>query len=281
LGREGLLLSGLDPGGVPEELAGTTVAFRHNDLDALHATVRRHGKALAAIVCEPQRAERPADGFLQAARELSDETGAILIFDEITAALRLTTGGVHLLYGAQPDIAVFAKAIGNGFPIGAVIGVADVMEAAQSSFISSTYWTERIGPTAALATLRKFRAIEGPRKLVDAGRRVQTIWNEAATATGVAVRVGHPDMPPLCHLAFDHLDSQAVRTLYCQHMLDRGYLDNGNFYATCAHEPEVLTHYARAVNDAFAQLSLAIRDDRVREQLRGPVAHTGFDRLTL
>jgi glutamate-1-semialdehyde 2,1-aminomutase len=280
LGREGMLLPGLDPGGVPRELAGTTVTFRHNDVDGLRAVARRHGGDLAAIVCEVQRGERPKPGFLEAAREMAAQTGAVLIFDEISSALRLNVGGAHLLYGVAPDVAVFAKAIGNGFPIGAVLGTAEVMEAAQTTFISSTYWTERIGPTAALATLRKFAAVGGDQRLVDAGRRVQAIWRDAGEAAGLAVDVGHPHMPPFSHLTFRHPEPQAVRTLYCQLMLERGYLDNGNFYATCTHTPEVLEPYAEVANDVFERVSKAVDGNRVMELLRGPVAHTGFARLT-
>ena len=280
LAGEGLLLPGLDPAGVPRELEGTTVTFRHNDIDTLHAIARAHPGDLAAIVCEPQRGERPVPGFLEGAKQIAAETGAVLIFDEVSAALRLVVGGVHLLYGIEPDLAVFAKALGNGYPIGAVIGTADVMEAAQATFISSTYWTERVGPAAAIATLRKFGAIDGPRRLLDAGRQVQAIWRDAGQATGLDVEAGHPDMPPLSHLTFHHAEPQAVRTLYCQLMLERGYLDNGQFYATCAHTPELIDRYGAAVRDAFALVSDATRQNRVVDKLRGPVAHSGFARLT-
>ncbi|MCW3018341.1 MAG: aminotransferase class, partial [Solirubrobacterales bacterium] len=280
LGEEGLLLPGLDPGGVPSELAGTTVTFRHNDIDGLRAVADEQAGRLAAIVCEPQRGERPKPGFLEAARQVADETGAVLVFDEVSSALRLTNGGVHLLYGVEPDLAVFAKGIGNGFPIGAVIGTAEIMEAAQTTFISSTYWTERVGPVAALATLRRFADIGGPQRLLDAGRRVQAIWRDAADATGLAVEVAHPDMPPFSHLAFLHAQPQAVRTLYCQLMLERGCLDNGNFYATCAHTPEILDRYAAVVRDAFARVSDAVTGERVLDELKGPIAHSGFARLT-
>lgn len=280
LGGEGLLLPGLDPAGVPPELTGTTVAFRHNSVEELDATVEAHAANLAAIVIEPQRDRRPTDVFLSRARELADETGAILIFDEITSALRLTVGGVHLLFGVNPDLAVFAKAIGNGFPIAAIIGVADVMASAQDSFISSTFWTERTGPTAALATLRKFAEVDGPARLTEAGAFVQATWREAGASAGLAVNVGPAEMPPLSHLGFEHPDGQAVRTLYTQLMLDRGYLDNGTFYATCAHQPELLARWSADCLDAFAELAVAVKRDRLRAELRGPVAHLGFERLT-
>src|SRR5205823_11104627 len=112
----------------------------------------------------------PEPGFLASVRRLADDTGAVLIVDEISAGFRLNTGGAHLLFGLEPDIAVFSKAIGNGYPMAAIIGKSDVMEAAQRTFISSTYWTERIGPTAALATIRKHRAHDVASHLIRIGK---------------------------------------------------------------------------------------------------------------
>lgn len=179
-----------------------------------------------------------------------------------------------------PDVAVFAKAIGNGYPIAAVIGCRKVMEAAQRTFVSSTYWTERVGPVAALATLAKFAALDGPAKLIAAGRRVQTVWRDAADESGLAVTVGHEDMPPMSHLTFEHPQAQAIRTLYTQLMLDQGYLDNGTFYATTSHTQDLLDRYEHAVRDAFRCVAMAIEHDTVLAHLRGPIAHTGFARLT-
>lgn len=280
LGAKGLLLPGLDPAGVPRELAGTSLGFRHNRLDELADLVARHRGQIAAIVAEPQRGERPAPGFLEGLRRIADAEKAVLIFDEITSGFRLNTGGVHLLYGVAPDVAVFAKGMSNGFPMGAVIGRDSVMQAAQSTFISSTYWTERIGPVAALATIRKHRRIDASARMTAAGRRVQRIWTEAAAAAGLKIHAGPADMPPLSHVSFDHPDARAVQTLHCQEMLARGFLDNTGFYATCAHTDDVLDAYAAAVGEVFAVLAGAIRADAVRASLRGPVGHSGFARLT-
>ena len=280
LGAPGLLLPGLDPAGVPAELAGTIATFRHNDLSGLSEIVRVRPNQLAAIVCEPQRSVAPTPEFLAGLRQIADAQGAVLIFDEITAALRLGCGGVHLRYDAAPDIAVFAKSIGNGFPIACVIGTADAMDAAQSTFISSTNWTERIGPVAALATLEKHRRMRAFERLIDAGERVQAIWSEQAAAAGLDVDVGPIDMPPLSSLDFRYENSPAVRTLFCQCMLDRSYLDNGRFYATVEHSAAVLDEYAQQVRGAFDEVAAAVAAGTVEESLRGPVAHTGFARLT-
>ena len=154
---DGHLLPGLSPLGVPRELRGTALPFRYNRLDDLQAIVDMHGSDLAAIVMEPVRGHEPAPGFLAAVRDTAEGAGAVLVFDEVTSGLRLNTGGVHLTYGVHPDVAVFAKALGNGFPMPAVIGIGAVMGEAQRSFVSSSYWTERVGPAAALATLRQRR----------------------------------------------------------------------------------------------------------------------------
>ena len=118
---------------------------------------REHGADLAAIVMEPMRSNLPQAGFLEGVRQIASETGAVLLFDEITAGFRLNTGGIHLTLGVEPDMAVFAKALGNGYPISAIVGRGAVMSAAQETFISSTAWTERIGPAAGVAAVTKYR----------------------------------------------------------------------------------------------------------------------------
>jgi glutamate-1-semialdehyde 2,1-aminomutase len=202
----------------------------------------------------------------------------VLVIDEITAGFRLNTGGAHLLFGLEPDIAVFAKAMSNGFPMAAVIGRAEVMEAAQTSFISSTYWTDRVGPVAALATIRKHRRCDVPRHLVRVGTMVQDGWRAAAERTGVAVHVS--GMAPLGHFAFTAERGRAAMTLFTQLMLARGFLANQAFYATFAHQDAHVELYLEAVEAAFATVGKALRAGDVASQLAGPVAHAGFERLT-
>lgn len=277
-GLDGHLLPGLDPAGVPRGLAGTALPFHYNDIDELESIVSRHGYDLAAVVMEPLRSGMPEPGFLEAVREITRDSGAVLVFDEVTAALRLNSAGAHLLLGVEPDIAVFAKAISNGYPMAAVIGTAPVMQAAQSTFISSTYWTERIGPTAAMATLRKHRQFEVASHLVRIGTRVQEGWRTAAAANGLSVRV--TGIPPLSYLAFDNPLGTEMITLFTQLMLERGFLASGRFYASFAHRDEHVTAYLSAVRDTFTAIAEANDRGEIPRLLRGPVAHSGFQRLT-
>ena len=273
----GHLLPGLSPAGVPRGLTGTAIPFPYNDLGAFHKAMETAGSDLAAVVMEPQRGVAPAPGFLEIIREETRKRGALLVFDEITAALRLNSGGIHLLHGVMPDIAVFAKAISNGYPMGAIIGTGDAMQAAQDTFLSSTHWTERIGPTAALAAVSKHRRVNAAAHLVHIGESVQQAWREASASTGLRVTVA--GMPPLARFAIEETEPQAVKTLFVQEMLDRGFLASNAFYAMYAHTDEQVNQYAGAVREVFAGLRAAIDAGEVSKRLRGPVAHAGFFRL--
>jgi len=276
---DGHLLPGLEPAGVPRGLVGTALPFHYNQIDELRAIVSSYPDELAAIVMEPVRSQNPAPGFLEEVREIATRIGAVLIFDEVTSGWRLNTGGIHLLYGVNPDIVVFAKAISNGYPMAAIIGTADVMQAAQTTFISSTYWTEKIGPVAALATIRKHERCNVPKHLLEIGQLVQAGWRLAAERAGMSITVS--GIPPLSHFSFDGYESsQAMHTLSIQMMLERGFLAKNSFYATYAHQAHHVEEYLAAVDGVFALIARAAEKGEVERLLKGPVAHSGFRRLT-
>jgi glutamate-1-semialdehyde 2,1-aminomutase len=275
---DGHLLPGLEPSGVPRGLAGTALPFHYNNLHELESLAQAHGSELAAIVMEPVSNQQPQPGFLQGARDIATRIGAVLIFDEVTSGWRLNTGGAHLLYHVNPDIAVFAKAISNGYPMAAIIGIKQVMEAAQSSFISSTYWTERIGPAAALATIRKHQRCAVAERLIKVGERIQSGWSGAARSNGLSMKI--TGIPPLSHFSFDYENGQAIRSLFTQWMLHKGFLATDSFYATYAHQEDQIDRYLTAVEETFRSLSVAIKNGAVERELRGPVAQSSFQRLT-
>jgi glutamate-1-semialdehyde aminotransferase len=271
----GHLLKGLAPSGVPSQLTGTALPFHFNQIEELEHALGDRRDEFAAIVVEPVRNYDPASGFLERIKEIAEEIGAVLIFDEVTSGWRLNTGGVHLVYGVSPHIAVFAKAMANGYPMAAIVGTGDVMEAAQDSFISSTFWTERIGPIAALATIRKHRELNVPEHLVKVGKLVQQSWRDAALKYGLAVSV--TGIPPLSHFSFDYPNGLAMRTLFTQIMLERGFLATGAFYAAYAHQESDVARYASVVDEAFGVIA---NTSEVEKLLKGPVAHAGFYRLS-
>lgn len=272
------LLPGLDPSGVPKGLTGTALPFHYNKISELEKIVTDNRDEIAAIVMEPLRDHDPEPGFLERVREIANGIGVVMIFDEITAAMRLTTGGAHLLYNVNPDIAVFAKAISNGYPMAAIIGREKVMQSAQSTFISSTYWTERIGPVATLATIRKHKRLKVAERLIQVGKNIQTGWDKAGHKAGLKVHVS--GMPPLSHFSFEYENDQAMMTLFTQLMLDEGFLASGKFYANYAHQDEHVRSYLEATERAFGIIADAQQKGTVERQLKGPIAHSGFQRLT-
>jgi len=274
----GHLLPGLAPAGVPRGLTGTAFPFRYNRLDELEAIAAAHPGKLAAVVMEPLREREPEDEFLVRVREAAHRAGAVLIFDEVTSGWRLAIGGAHLNYDAAPDIAVFAKALSNGHPMAAIVGTEPVMQAAQTSFISSTYWTDRVGPAAALATIRKLRQHRVPAYLAEIGNRVKEGWAQAAQRAGLDIAVS--GIAPLPRFAIQSPQAQAARTLFTQLMLESGYLATNAFYATFAHQPGHIDGYLSACEEAFRTVAKALAEGTVEAQLHGPVAHSGFARLT-
>lgn len=277
---DGHLLPGLAPTGVPRGLLGTSIPFRYNHPEDLEAIADRCADDLAAIVMEPIRDHEPEPGFLKSIHRIARETGAVLVVDEVSSGFRLNTGGAHKKVGIKPDIAVFAKAISNGFPMGAIIGKGEIMESAQDTFISSTYWTERLGPVAACATIEKYERCNVPAHLIKTGSAVQAIWRKAAEFAGISIEAG--GIPPLSHFAFTGVDpemNQALCTLYTQLMLDREFLAGKSFYASYAHTYEHLNAYENAAESAFIIIADALEKNRVVKLLRGPVAQSGFKRL--
>ncbi|HOF38773.1 MAG TPA: aminotransferase class III-fold pyridoxal phosphate-dependent enzyme [Candidatus Hydrogenedentes bacterium] len=275
---DGHLLPGLKPRGVPGELRGTAHTFRHGSREEFQAILDQFGGRLAAVVLEPCRHHDPEPGFLEFVRDGAHRHGALLIFDEITIGWRLHFGGAHLRFGVHPDMALFAKTLSNGHPMAAVIGTRDAMEGAHESFISSSYWTEGVGPVAALATLNKMERTRVWEHAERTGQRIKAIWASHAQAHGLPVTVDG-GYPCLAHFAFDHPDATALRTYYTQQMLERGFLAGTAVYATLAHSAAIVDRFEEAVDASFAALAAALAEGTLLRRLNGPLAHSGFARL--
>jgi glutamate-1-semialdehyde 2,1-aminomutase len=274
---DGHLLPGLEPLGVPRGLKGTAIPFNYNKIEELEKIVEDND--VGAIVMEPIRHHEPEDGFLEKVRRIANETGAVLVFDEITSGWRRNVGGVHELYGVSPDIAVYGTAMCNGFPMAAIVGRAGYMEAAQESFISSTYWTERIGPVAALATIDKLREKDVPSHLCRIGKLVSDGWRKLAGEHALSIELLDAFLP-LTTFSFTHQEAQALHTLFTQEMLERGFLASKSVYVSYSHSEEHVRRYMENVDDVFSMIKKAVEKGNFHELLKGPVAHQGFKRLT-
>lgn len=272
------LLSGLSSNGVPSGLSGTAVPFNYNNIVQFKTLVSRYRGEIGAIFMEPVRSTPPDPGFLEEIRAIATEEGIVLIFDEVTSGFRVNEGGVHMAFGVMPDIAVFGKALGNGFPISAIIGSANVMNAIQNTFVSSTFWTERVGFTAAIATLQKFKKLGVHHHLINSGRTINQAWVEAARSAELDIKIS--GLEPLTHIDFKNNEPAILQTLYTQEMLKKGHLVCSSVYATFAYDDQILRKFANDTREVFMTLKEAVDSGSPEKYLISEVKHSGFQRIS-
>ena len=277
--EEGLndhLLSGLRPDGVPKGLQGTVKPFDYNDIEQLKVIVRDN--EVAAVKMEVERNKEPKKEFLEEVRRICTENNIVLIFDECTSGFRETYGGLHLKYKIEPDMAMYGKALGNGYAITAVIGRREVMEAAQRTFISSTFWTEKIGPTAGLKTLEIMERDRSWETITSIGERVRKGWKSVADNNRIKIEIY--GIKALSSFRILEDDELAWKTYITQEMLKRGYLAGTSFYACTEHKTHILDNYLNNLCDIFENIAIHMESERnPLDLLEGEICHSGFRRL--
>ncbi len=275
---DGQLMPGLAPRGVPRGLAGTSLPFHYNNIQELEEIIKKNND-IGVIVLEAIRHQEPKDNFLQKIRKIADDIKAVLVFDEVSSGFRFNVGGAHLKYKVYPDIAVFAKGMSNGYPMAAIIGKKKFMESAQDTFISSTYWTERVGPAAAIATIKKMAKNKVHKKLENIGKYLISSLNKIAKKNSIKIEI--VGKPALIHFSFGYEDkSLAIQTLFTQEMLKRGIIASSGIYVCYAFEKKHINKYLKAIDEVFAVLRKGIEENKIEKLLEGPIAQSGFTRLT-
>lgn len=271
----GHLLPGLSTAGVPKSLKGNVHPFNYNDFSHLLKIVLEND--IGVIKMEVIRNVEPSDDFLQRVRKLAFDKDIVLIFDECTSGFRECFGGLHKKYEVYPDIAVYGKTLGNGYAVSAVVGREEIMQSAQSTFISSTFWTERLGSVAALKALEVMEQVKPWEVAIATGLKVQKIWKETAEANGLRISVS--GLPALSSYSFQSADNLAYKTLITQEFLKRGYLAGTVFYASYAHDINKFDEYAEILNEVYKLIAKCENGQSVNDLLDGPICHAGFKRL--
>ena len=272
----GHLLSGLDTAGVPKNLKNTVFPFRYNNYEELEDIVNRQN--IGVIKMEVLRNIGPENNFLQKVRNLASLKGIVLIFDECTSGFRETYGGIFKKFDVIPDMTIFSKTMGNGYAITAVVGKKSVMEAAQKTFISSTFWTERIGPTAALKALETMKEIESWKIITKKGEKMRAGWLKLAEENNLQIAIS--GIPALSTYVFKSKHAIAYKTFITQEMLKKGFLASTNFYASITHTDEYFDNYFNALNKIYHVIDKCEQGIiNINNLLEGPVCHVGFQRL--
>ncbi len=275
-GLDGHLLPGLNPAGVPKNLANTTLPFNYNKIEELEKIVAENPD-LGVIKMEVSRNHGPLPGYLEAVRKIATDNNLILIFDECTSGFRQTFGGLHKMYGVEPDMAMFGKALGNGYAITAIVGKKEVMQAAQKTFISSTFWTERIGPTAALATLDVMEEEKSWETITMTGSKITRAWKNLGEKYELPLHTA--GLPSLTSFSIKSDNWLAYKTYITQEMLKKGILASNAVYVSVAHTQEHIDRYFAELEPLFKDIKSFEEGRNVYDLLESPVAHGGFKRL--
>ena len=274
---DGQLLPGLEPNGVPRGLKGTALPFHYGKLDELNTIIDNNQNQIGTIIMEIARYGEPDVAFVEGVQKIAKEIGAVLIFDEVSSGFRASTGGMHAKFGLEPDMVTLGKALGNGYPITALIGKEKVMDEAQTSFISSTNWTDRIGFVAALETIKQFEeklVSEYTEELANYMRdKLMTLFK----SYGLKVEV--KGMPSIVILSIMEEDPLVVKTYITQEMLKLGYLAGTVFFVSYAHTREHVDKYLKKLELVVSRLVKEIKNNSLNDLLDGDVCHGGFSRL--
>ena len=269
------LLKGLNPVGVPKELKNTSFTFKYGDFKGLEKLINE--KKIGIIKMEVCRSTEPNISFLKMIRDICDKKKIILIFDECTSGFRETLGALHKKIGIHPDISIFGKALGNGYAITAILGKDSIMDSASKSFISSTFWTERIGPTAALKTLEIMEKIRSWEKITDIGKNFIKIWKKISKKNSLNIKI--EGIPSLAKFFFEK-DHLVLKTLLTQEFLKYNILGTNSIYACTSHDEGALKKYEYFLDKIFYKISNIYRDGNdPREYLIGEESYAPFSRL--
>jgi glutamate-1-semialdehyde aminotransferase len=267
------LMKNLPMKGVQKNLKNSVFAFEYNNFNQLKEIVSRHD--IGAVVMEVSRNEIPKNHFLDNVRKLTKNKNIVLIFDECTSGFRETFGGLHIKYKINPDIATFGKALGNGYAINAVIGSNSVMNYVNSTFISSTFWTERIGSAAALKTLEIMDKIKSWRIITDIGADVKKKWLQLSKIHNIKLDIKGLDAMP----RFDFINKNNLyyKTYISQEFLKKKILAANSIYLCVDHNQDLINRYFDILDSIFYKIKKSIDSDSdVEKLLEGPVCISGI-----
>ena len=268
------LLAGTPSAGVPKALAGTSIPFAYNDLADLRKQFESNRGEVACVIMEAARSFQPEPGFLEGVRELCDAHEAVLIFDEVVTGFRYARGGAQEYFGVTPDLATFGKAVGNGYPIAIIAGRREVMRAVETSFVSSSYWSETASLAAAIAIQRIIREDDIISHIWKMGKRVREGIRKLSQDTGVPFKI--EGLPPVFPLGLQVDNPAPYNTLITQEMAKRGVHMPGQVYIMAAHTPKEIDIVLDALKDVTPILRQAMERGSVEGLLEVPVARPVF-----
>jgi len=266
--------------GIPQAISELTLKFRYNDVAGLRELLDRYPERVACVLLEAEASTPPLAGYLQALKDLCEERGVVLIFDEIITGFRWHLGGAQKLHRVVPHLSTFGKAMGNGFAISALAGRRDIMrlggidhDQARVFLLSTTHGAENHALAAALEVIRLYRELGIVEFLWKQGERLQAGIRDCIKRHGIAGHfevLGRP-----CNLIYQTRDargqpSQPFRTLFLQELIREGIIAP-SFVVSFSHSDAEIDRTIEAVDHALAVYARALQDGVQNHLLGRPV----------
>lgn len=272
--------AGIEPIGVPQALAGTAIPFTYGDLDMLSHLLKKYEGQVAAVMMEPARSELPPPGYLEGVRSLAHEHEALLVFDEVSCGWRVRIGGIQEITGVTPDVTVLAKAMSNGYAMGAVVGSREAMAPAASMFVSSSYWSDNVGLVAALTTIRELKRRNSESFFELMGEKVRETINSALTSADLSgACLGLSSNPGIVFELADPELTPIVSTLFVQEMSRRGIFTATSLRVTMAHTEDDIRQLGEAAFEVFELIATGLRRGNLLDLLECDLKKEPFRRL--
>ncbi len=270
------ILPGLKPVGVPKKLKNTVFTFQYGDIDSLRKILAKNN--IGVIKMEVARSSKPDIDFLKKVKKICISKKIILIFDECTSGFRESYGGLHKTIKINPDMAMFSKAIGNGYAISAIIGKKNIMQAAQNTFISSTNWTEKLGFVAGIETIKLMKKTQSWKKISKIGKIIIKNWKKISKKNNVPIDINHSNSIP----SFNFLgkNKKKYKTFLTQYMLSKNILASNIIYVSVVHNKSILKKYFKNLDNCFSQIKEFEKNPSlIKKKLKFKVCDEGFKRL--
>ena len=266
--------------GVPQAVRDLTATFTYNNAESLADLLAQHKGEFAAVILEPMTFDLPENDFLQTVQTLAHDHGALLVFDEIVTGFRAALGGAQEVFGVTPDLACFGKALGNGMPISAILGRADIMNLMDDIFFSGTFGGETLSLAASIATLKKLKSANAIERIHSVGRKLlagtqsQISDHELDPYFQAIGQAWWPSMQPKSN---DRFDNNLLTSLMRQELVAQGLLYLSTFNICLAHDDEEITRQTLASTDlALAKIAAALGSNRPQDHLKGPPVEPVF-----
>ena len=269
------LIEGLSPVGVPKGLSGTVFSFKYNDFKELEKLIKKHN--IGIIKMEVVRNFQPKNNFLQKVRDICNRKNIILIFDECTTGFRQTFGGIHKHYGVNPDMAIFGKALGNGYAINAILGKEKIMRNAEKTFISSTFWSEKIGYVAALKTLEEMEKMKSWKIITDKGYQIRKKW--ARLANKYNLKIEFMGIPAISSFFIKSKNFVKYKTLITQELLKDSILASNVIYFSTKHSQTMIDKYMISLERVFKIIAECENGRNIDQLLETKISQNFFQRL--